>query len=457
MHLVRIQLLKIINVLEMQFNVKTPTKIQRLSIEKIRSFSIHHLIAAETGCGKTLAYVIPIIEEIMNYKKTKNVNRGFNEPISLVIVPTRELAFQAYQVFKKFVNEHLNFRVVVDLGYNMIHSKEILTEEIFDSKLKSSHSPPDIVISTPSRLKTMFFQNKNYIMSTYLRKLVIDEANLLLDDSNSSSILKIINYLNLNLSPMNNDGTLCKNSNTQILFVSATIPRDMKKILETVLDVSTELEVISTNKINKIMLHVPQHFLRLLPSTKGEKLLEIIKKNPRDSVMIFSNKKETAIFVYKFLLENDIKVCLFIKQAYNERDISVQKFFNGECNVISCTDIASRGLDTLHVKHVINFEMPTFIADYVHRIGRVGRMSSDVKGAKVTNFISKPYEVETVWNIEQSIRKNCDLENLNANIKRILHYRYEPKYQDKTADNQYKESENENKNEYEEFDENELD
>ena len=84
-------------------------------------------------------------------------------------------------------------------------------------------------------------------------------------------------------------------------------------------------------------------------------------------------------------------------------------------------------------------------------------MSSDVKGAKVTNFISKPYEVETVWNIEQSIRKNCDLENLNANIKRILHYRYEPKYQDKTADNQYKESENENKNEYEEFDENELD
>ena len=444
-----------INTLKTKFNAQMPTKIQALSIDKIRSHLIHHLIAAETGCGKTLAYVIPLIEEIIKYKNENKVDkRAFNEPLGLVIVPTRELAFQLYEVLQKFINEELNFRVVLDISSDKVLSKEILTDTIIDSKLDdSSNLPPDIIITMPSRLISQFKSKRNYISSSYLRKLVIDEANLLLDDSNNYYILKILNQLEVNLQPSNEEGTL-SDTNTQLLFVSATIPRDMKNILESILDVSNELETISTNRVNKIMMHVPQHFIRTKNTRKTEILLEIAKKNVNDSIMIFSNRSTTAAFVHRLLIENDVKCCLFNKEMdESQRDLSVQKFFDGECNIISCTDIASRGLDTLHVKHVINYEMPTFIADYVHRIGRVGRFGTPIKGAKVTNLITKAFEVDTVWNIEHSIRKGVDLDNLNANIKRILKHKHTPKNKEtvknvredlQQENNEFDESENEN-------------
>jgi superfamily II DNA/RNA helicase len=376
-----------------------------------------------------LSYVIPIIEQVIEYNKEKKIKRGFNEPLALVMVPTRELAFQVYEIFKKFTNNELNFRVVLDLNDDIIMSKEILAGEIIDSKLEdSSNIPADVVITMPNRLRRQLKFKTDYIRANFLQKLVIDEANLLLDDSNNEYILEILNRLELNLKPVKEDGTLNKITNTQLLIVSATIPRDMKKILESILDVSTELEVIKTSRVNKIMMHVPQHFIRLTNSKKTEHLLAIAKNNIHDSIMIFSNKTDTANFVHKFLKENDIKSCLFHSSMKdNERDASIQQFLNGECNIISCTDIASRGLDTLHVKHVVNYEMPTFIADYVHRIGRVGRFGTTVKGAKVTNLITKAFEIDTVWNIENSIRKGVDLDNLNANIKRIMLHRHTPK------------------------------
>ena len=349
------------------------------------------------------------------------------------MVPTRELAFQLYEVLKKFTNKDLNFRVVLDLNPEMIQSKEILTGSVIDSKLEdSSNIPPDIVITMPNRLRRQLKLQNDYIRSNFLQKLVIDEANLLLDDSNNQYIVEILDRLELNLKPPSEMeyGTLNKNLNTQLLIVSATIPRDMKNILESILDVSNELEVIKTNRINRIMMHVPQHFFRLTNNKKTEQLLAITKASIRDSIMIFSNRTQTAVFVHRLLKENDIKSCLFHSSMNeNERDASIQKFLNGECNIISCTDIASRGLDTVHVKHVINYEMPTFIADYVHRIGRVGRFGTTVKDAKVTNLITKSFEIDTVWNIEHSIRKGVDLDNLNANIKRILFNRYTPKDQ----------------------------
>lgn len=419
----------IINILETKFKIQNPTQIQILSIEKIRNHLNHNLIVSETGSGKTLAYVIPIIETVLEFKKTYSNKRNWNEPICLIVLPTRELAFQAYNVFKKFLSEKLNFRLVLDLNKDIIAAKEKFLEEKIDSSLLNEiDTPPDIVISIPSRLKEGFREFRNYILPTHLRKLVIDEANLLLDDSNNQSILRIINRLNLHLHSAVENEHLDKEANTQLVFVSATIPRDMKSILQSVLDCSTELDVINTANVNKLMLHVPQKFLRLVGKQRSEKLLEILRNSPNDSTMIFSNKVTTATYVYKFLKENDINACLFYSAMPDDkREEVIEKFMSGECKVMSCTDIASRGLDTIHVKHVINFEIPTFIADYVHRIGRVGRMGSIVLGAKVTNFVSKAYEIDTVWNIERSIRQNSELHNLNANITRIMAHTYKPK------------------------------
>ncbi len=114
----------------------------------------------------------------------------------------------------------------------------------------------------------------------------------------------------------------------------------------------------------------------------------------------------------------------------NERESLVERFFNGQVRVICCTDLASRGWDTLHVNHVINFEMPLFITDYIHRIGRVGRLNCHKSGGgsgMVTSYVTKPYEVDLVWNIERSVRLNIDLHNVNANVKRVYNTKYEPK------------------------------
>lgn len=122
--------------------------------------------------------------------------------------------------------------------------------------------------------------------------------------------------------------------------------------------------------------------------------------------------------------------CGLLTKNTKNREKLVQDFFDGKIQVLCCTDLASRGWDTLHVNHVINFEMPQFISDYIHRIGRVGRLSSAKKGGSagiVTNYVTKAYEVDLVWNIERSVRLGVDLHNVNANAKRVFNTRYTPR------------------------------
>ena len=168
---------------------------------------------------------------------------------------------------------------------------------------------------------------------------------------------------------------------------------------------------------------LPQKFLRLSTPKRNEHLIELIKKELNNKArkrvcMIFSHRTTTAAFVSKFLRENGIDCELLTKNS-DDRETIVKRFFNKEIQVLVCTDIASRGWDTTHVSHVINFEIPVFIADYLHRIGRVGRLGS-TDGGIVTSYVTKAYEVDLVKNIERSIRLNQDLHNINANITRYF-------------------------------------
>ena len=109
----------------------------------------------------------------------------------------------------------------------------------------------------------------------------------------------------------------------------------------------------------------------------------------------------------------------------------VSKFLNGDVRILCCTDIASRGWDTINVNHVINYEMPQFIADYLHRIGRVGRLNKGVRcDGKVTSLVTKRHEVDLIWNIEKSVRLNCELDNVNANVKRFYKNMYAGEFEE---------------------------
>ena len=223
-----------------------------------------------------------------------------------------------------------------------------------------------------------------------------------------------------------------KDQSTQLLFTSATIPRGLKTILADVIDCNTELKIINTSKVNKLMFHVPQKFIRTNATKRKELLLQLLSKemkgghNKHNSIMIFSHRTNTAAFVHKFLTENNIENELLIKTLSNEQRAKVvRRFFAGEIRVLVCTDIASRGWDTMHVNHVVNFEMPKFIADYMHRIGRVGRLNHGTRtNGLVTNYVTSKFEVDLVWNIEKSVRLNRELDNVNANVKRFYNNMY---------------------------------
>ncbi|CAF0710611.1 unnamed protein product [Brachionus calyciflorus] len=470
----------LINLVKQNLGMHQPTLIQYLSINQILQRETHNLIIAETGGGKTLTYALPIIEcsiAIKKYLNESQLKRSLNQPICILIVPTRELAFQVYNTFNRLKNFEIsqlateedklylnllkNLNIVIDLHRAQIAAKEEISGEKLNSLNEVLFNPIDVLITLPGQLEDRL-KNK-YFNTAYLRQVVLDEADTLLDDSFSRTTLKCLSLLNLSLELPKVSPSLpeikkiddyqeeleensrrryelslefekkLKDPSTQLLFVSATIPRDMKNILEDLIDCDNELKSINTNKTNRLMLHVPQKFIRTNGTKRPELLLEIVKKeldkkNTQRTMMVFTQKTKTAEYVHKYLKENNIESEILTKKLSNrQREQVVTKFFARQIRVLVCTDIASRGWDTIHVNHVINFEMPQFIADYLHRVGRVGRLNGHENGGGgglVTNFIINRFEVDLVWNIEKSLRLGIELHNVNANIKRLYKYSY---------------------------------
>ncbi|RNA13027.1 putative ATP-dependent RNA helicase DDX28 [Brachionus plicatilis] len=446
-----------------------PTLIQHLGIKQILSRQSHHLIVAETGGGKTLTYTLPAIEcsiAIKKYLDKINIKRANNQPICIILVPTRELVFQIYKTFNQLIsvdnvcpsefefdqNCYLkNLNVVVDLHEAQIKAKEQVTGIKLNSLNENKEKPIDIMITMPGQLEDRL--DTRYFNSAYLRQVVLDEADTLLDDSFSRTTLKCLSLLRMNLEMAKLEPVMShyeqesdpselealrrkqfnfdlqqnlKDPSVQLLFVSATVPRDLKNILIDLIDCESSLKSISTNKINRLMLHVPQKFIRTNGTKRSQQLLELIQKdlnnkNLKRTIMIFTYRAKTAVYVHKYLKENNIDCELLTKQLNNlQREQVVVR-------VLVCTDIASRGWDTIHVNHVVNFEMPQYIADYLHRVGRVGRINSHKHAGSaglVTNFIINRFEVDLVWNIERSLRLETELHNVNANVKRLYKYSY---------------------------------
>lgn len=315
----------LVNLLKTNLDIQRPTNIQYLSLNQILKRENHNLIVAETGGGKTLAYALPLIESVIRIKKYLaeiNIKRENNQPICMILVPSRELAFQVYNLFKTllnidstqlnteddklYLNDLKELNVVVDLHKSQIKAKEDVSKQKINCVDPSNKNPIDILITLPGQLEDR--QGDKYFNSAYLRSIVLDEADTLLDDSYSRVTLKCINSLKLSLElpkislkmepeelydEENHESiksklikhfnleleTKLKDPSTQLLFVSATVPRDMKNILEDLIDCNSDLKPISTNKTNRLMLHVPQKFIRTNGTKRPEQLLEIVKKN----------------------------------------------------------------------------------------------------------------------------------------------------------------------------------
>ncbi|XP_068217275.1 probable ATP-dependent RNA helicase DDX28 [Palaemon carinicauda] len=384
---------------------KVPTNIQALAIPHIIEGK-NTLITAETGNGKTLAFLAPLLQQIRKYKDL-NKDLPMNTPLGLIIVPGRELAEQIHAVASA-MSEDLEINVELVKGGR---TKNLMRYP----KVGKVH----LIVATIGALSKLT-TNGIYDVSL-VRHIVVDEADSLLDDSFSEALLRYMSKFPIQGTHMEDTSQPIETSGIQLTLVSATLPRSLHTILDPIVNLES-IERIDTPYLHRIQPHVPQQFLRVNSVTKESKLLELARscKSKGLPVIIFSNNSKTCDWLSLFLNENGIS-CVNLNGYMPAivRNDQFRKFQDGEVIALSCTDLASRGLDTSKAAQVINFEFPKFISDYIHRCGRIGRVGSTHTG-KVTNLVHRPSEIELVQKIEYAARKSEEYHNVNANIKRRL-------------------------------------
>lgn len=383
---------------------KTPTNIQALAIPEVLKGN-NSMISAETGNGKTLAFLAPMLQQISR-RKHNIPDLKPNTPLGLIIAPGRELAQQITSVAEELGS---------DLGISARLVQGGRTKrEMLNPIVQNTH----LVVATLGALSKLT-TSRVYDMSL-VQHITLDEADSLFDDSFNEQIMHYLGKIPIRGSHQELSGSVAM-SGAQLTLVSATTPRSLGTILEPILDIES-LSRITTPYLHRLMPHVPQRFIRVSNENKSTKLLELAKKSIKSNipVIIFSNTSKGSDWISLFLNENDVPcINLHGDMAAGLREGRFKAFQSGKVMALSCTDLTSRGLDTVKAGHVINFDFPKYMADYIHRCGRTGRVGSTRTGL-VTSFIHRKFEVELVQKIEYAARKVEDLPNVNANIKRII-------------------------------------
>ncbi|XP_071805981.1 probable ATP-dependent RNA helicase DDX28 [Asterias amurensis] len=380
--------------------VSSPTRIQAAAIPSILQ-GRNVLCAAETGSGKTMTYLLPIIHLLLLDTTKNGTVAKAGRPRCLVLVPAWELAEQTKVVAKTLLaNTSLNVRHL---------DGQKVTKTLKNTFL----SPVDILISTPGPILNCL--RREFVSLEGVTHIVIDEADTMLDDSFSRSTLNILGRMHVSTLPHSKQKPLRE---TQMILTGATMPKQAANTLKEILP-ETALEIIATPHLHRIMPHVNQKFIRLHSQDKAATILGIVTRDckQRVPVMIFCNEITTCNWLAWFLEESNIKVLRLNGDMDPEERVGiVSSFQTGVSNVLVCTDIGSRGMDMIQVRHVINFDFPTFMSDYIHRVGRVGRVNSSGIG-HVTNFVVQKWDVDLVKAIERAVRVRENLPRVDANIK----------------------------------------
>ena len=309
----------------------SPTKIQYEAIPHILKGE-DILGIANTGSGKTAAFLIPMIN-----KGVLDSSQRF-----LIVVPTRELAMQIQDEFLQLAR-NTGMRSVLIMGGNSM-GKQI-------GVLKRD---PHFVIATPGRLKDLI--GRKAIDLLRINNVVLDEVDRMLDMGFIEDIRFIISKLSMN---------------KQSLFFSATMNRKSEEIANTLLKKPVKIQIEGESKGK----NVDQDVIRLKEGeTKFDVLCQYINKEEFKKVLIFTRTKRQADALSNKLIEKGIKVnALHGDKRQSQRSRIIDSFKKDYVNILIATDVASRGLDINNITHVINYDMPENYDDYIHRIGRTGR------------------------------------------------------------------------------------
>lgn len=378
--------------------VTQPTVTQMLAIPKIlRGKNI--LCAAETGSGKTLAYLSPVVSHLRDEEERFGLVPRMRRPRALVLLPSRDLAAQVLSVAKSLCHT-AKFRAVGLIG-------GVKRKFVRDAL----QMPVDVVIATPDSL--LRYRREERILLTDLRHLVIDEADTLFDESFESAITSILKDVKIRskkppLPP-------AKAEDTQMTIVGATLSTRMLKKIELLIP---NIKKVSTKSLHQILPHVKQTFHKLHQHEKSEMLLSIINSSPTDVYMVFCNTVPSCDWTAHYLRANGVELTkLHAGFSSMDRRNLLKEFASGSSRVLVCTDIASRGIDARQVTHVILFDFPNSLADYLHRVGRTGRVGSQDK-CRASIFMTHRRDVRMAWKIKEAADKRDAI--MNHKVSRQL-------------------------------------
>jgi ATP-dependent RNA helicase RhlE len=326
-----------------------PTPIQAESLPRI--LAGQDLIGlAQTGTGKTAAFVLPILQRLLQAPKRGQIR-------ALILVPTRELAEQIHQEFGK-LGKGSRLR-----GLPLYGGKTSVYQQI-----EQLRKGVEIAIACPGRLLDHLARGS--INLEAVEMLVLDEADLMLDMGFFENIQKILTHLPIH-------------PKRQSLLFSATMSRDVVKLAKTML---VQPEMVQVDPIAPTHT-VSQDFYPVSESLKETLLLKLLPTLQAQAVLVFTRTKQRAIQLAEQLNQQGFKAGDFqgdLSQYRRQRLLDQFRF--GKLPILVATDIASRGIDVASISHVINFDMPNTVDIYTHRIGRTGRANSSGKALSfVTN------------------------------------------------------------------------
>lgn len=344
------------------YSIPTPIQLQTIPpIMKGRDV----IGLAQTGTGKTAAFVLPILERLRSGPRGLRV---------LVISPTRELAEQTCEVFNSLGSKTGLQSITIYGGVGM------------DQQVRGLQRSPDIVVACPGRLLDHLW--KGTISLSELEVLVIDEADRMFDMGFLPDIRNIL---------------ACIMHRRQNLLFSATMPENIRRLTREILHDPVTVQVgrtLPAKTVSHFLYPVQQHLKTAL-------LQKILNGIQTESVLVFTRTKHRAERVAQQLVRAGHRVTsLQGNLSQNQRHAALSGFRNGSIKILVATDIAARGIDVLSISHVINYDMPESTDDYIHRIGRTGRVD---KSGDALTFVTNA-DAGKIRALEQLL--NAPLERL---------------------------------------------
>jgi ATP-dependent RNA helicase DeaD len=333
---------------------------------------------ARTGTGKTAAFVIPILETI---------GIGKHEgPQALILVPTRELAVQVREEMMKLAHGR------------KVHGVAIYGGKPIRSQIEKLKRGADAVIGTPGRI--LDHLGRGTLVLGDLKIVVLDEADRMLDIGFRPDIEKILRR--------------CPSSR-QTLLLSATVPPPVERLAKRYM---RDPETLNFSSGEVAVETIAQFYFTVDPTKKFELLVKLLKReNPRQSIIFCRTKRGTERIFQHLKKKFEGVDCIHGDLQQNVRDRVMASFREGNVRCLVATDVVGRGIDVTNISHIVNYDVPAFADDYVHRVGRTGRMGRE--GVAYT-FIT-PEEGPELTRIEMRIErllKRDEIEGFEAFSKR---------------------------------------